>query len=105
MGKCVALHAFNLEEYGLAMTYVKKLQDKSISEYLDLEIMILIKTGKLEEAVAKFRGVLSLRPNGTILYPTVKDLIVAVNALEDGETLQKDVMTILQLLIAKINGQ
>ena len=40
-----------MELIGKAMTYVKKLQDKSISQYLDLEIMILIKTGKLEEAV------------------------------------------------------
>jgi len=100
--KFIAMHAFNLKEYDLSMMFVKKLQDQTSTKHpfhRDLELMIQIRTGKLQEAVAKLRSNFSLgggcEGKGLILYPIVQELVQEVKMYDDGGKLLKELLTIV----------
>jgi len=98
-----AMHAFNLEEYALSMMYVQKLKERTRFTHpwhKDLEVMILIKTGKLVEAVAMFRAQLSSRMEGQgyILYPIVKELVKEVQNYEDNGHLLKEMLALVSTI-------
>jgi len=95
-----AMHAFKLEEYAVAMMYVQKLKENTRFVHpfhIDLEMMILIKTGKLEEAFTMFRANHMSRMNGQgyILSPIVVELVKELRNHEDGGHLLKEMLTLV----------
>ena len=102
----VCLLAYNLGEYSVAQSLLKKQRKVQVQErrkhsaFNDgLEVLVLVNTGKLEEAVRQFR--LSFLPTSQqslrVHYCVVSELLTAVRASQD-EKLYREVMKMVLVI-------
>ena len=103
----VSLLAFNLGEYSLAQSLLMKQRKLQVQERLkhtsfndNLQVLVLVKTGKLQEAVRQFR--LSFLPTSSVIsrrvyYCVVSELLTAVRESQD-EQLYRELMKMVLVI-------